>query len=64
MYGKPQKTAVLISNEDLEKDLYVNEREKITAYSDLFTESTKNENYGYNPDYENYSAIVTTYTNF
>ena len=64
MYGKPQKTAVLISNADLEKDLHDIEGENIVAYNDLFTDATRNENYGYSSDYEDYSSIVTSYSDF
>ncbi len=64
MYGKPQKTAVLISNADLEMDLHDIEGENIVAYNDLFTDATRNESYGYSSDYEDYSSLVTSYSEF
>jgi|GEM_PF-641979 len=65
MFGKPEKAAVLVSDEDLEKDFYDIEGENIVAYNDLFEVAPDSVNYeGPYSEYSGYSAIVTTYSDF
>ena len=65
MYGKPTKTADLIKTDDLDEDIYNAEEQPIVTYTDLF-ELSSDDTYDFGPytDYSNYSAIVTSYSNF
>ena len=65
MYGKPAKTATLIKTDDLDQDIYNADQEPIYTYTSLFEINSDGTcDFGAYTDYSNYSAIVTSYSDF
>lgn len=63
-YGKPGRTAVLINNEDISKDLVLN-GDKVVPFEKLFPVNEQGVTvYGPYEYHSNCSAIVTTYSDF
>ncbi len=63
-YGKPEKTAVLVKNEDISRDMVLN-GDNVVPFERLFPVNNQGiTDYGSYEYHDNCSAIVTTYTDF